>query len=159
MPGSCVPAITIWLFQNLPTFRLLLRGAPRSCYTNDVLLRVMPCLQSFFRASCEGAHPPAPARQSGLRPGSTGNARIGRKCRLFARAISSPNSQIGNIRAPIGESLWPRLRIFPFCRDYRQRRGSIATAARRLQRDLTNPLLKSPRIVVVTRTAPRATDF
>jgi hypothetical protein len=30
---------------------------------------------------------------------------MGRKCRLFARSTSSPGSQIGNLRAPIGKSL------------------------------------------------------
>jgi hypothetical protein len=80
-----------------------------------------------------GSNPPAPARQSGVPPCSPVKARMGRKCRLFARSTLSPDSQIGNRRAPIGESLRLHPRIFPFCRDCRRRPGSITTAARRPQ--------------------------
>jgi hypothetical protein len=80
-----------------------------------------------------GSIPPAPASHSGIRPGSPRSARMGRKRGLFACSISSPESQIGNRRAPIGESLRPNPRIFPFCRDCRRRRGSIKTAARTSQ--------------------------
>jgi hypothetical protein len=86
-----------------------------------------------------------PARHSGVPPGSPRNARLGRKCGLFPRSTLSPDSQIGNRRAPIGESLRPSTRIFPFCRDYWRRPGSITTAARCLQCDLTNHC-PSPRI-------------
>jgi hypothetical protein len=48
----------------------------------------------------------------------------------FARSASSPGSRIGNRRTPIGESLRPHPRLFPFCRDCRQRPGSITIPAR-----------------------------
>jgi hypothetical protein len=44
---------------------------------------------------------------------------IGPEMPAYARSISSPNSQFGNLGAPIAESLQPRPRIFPFCRDCR----------------------------------------
>ena len=58
------------------------------------------------------SNPLAPARHSCVWPGCPRNARLCRKYRLFARSISSPDSQIGNLRAPIGESLRPCPRIF-----------------------------------------------
>jgi hypothetical protein len=69
------------------------------------------------------------ASHSGIRPGPSKDARMGRKSGLFARSTSSLDSQIDNRRAPIGESLRPHPRIFPFCRDCRRGPGSIRTAA------------------------------
>jgi hypothetical protein len=77
-----------------------------------------------------GLIPSAPASHSGVLPPPLGKPKIGRKCRLFARSTSSPDSQFGYRRVPIDESLQPQSRIFPFCRDYRRRPGSITTAAR-----------------------------
>ena len=65
--------------------------------------------------------PAAPASHSGVRPGSPRNARMGRKSRLFAHSISSPDSQFADLEVEIAESLRPCPRIFPFCGDYRRR--------------------------------------
>jgi hypothetical protein len=43
--------------------------------------------------------------------GSRKEARTGRKCRLFAHLVLSPDSQLANPGSPIGESLRPRPRI------------------------------------------------
>ena len=83
----------------------------------------------FSNWECASSIPPRSASHSGVPPGYPGKARMGRKCRLFARSTSSPDSQIDNRRAPIGESLRPHPRIFPFYRDCRRRPGSITTAA------------------------------
>jgi hypothetical protein len=71
---------------------------------------------------------------------------MGRKCRLFARSTSSPDSQIDSRRAPTGESLRPHPRIFPFCRDCRRRPGSIKTAACTSQSNCCRLQLKAGRI-------------
>lgn len=63
----------------------------------------------------------SPANQSGVRPGSPRNARMGRKSRLFAHSIPSPGSQFAELKVEIAESLRPCPRIFPFCRDYWRR--------------------------------------
>src|SRR4051794_40632310 len=68
-----------------------------------------------------GSNPPAPARQSGVQSGSPGDAEMGRKSRLFAYSISSPNSEFADLEVKIAESLRPCPRKFPFCGDYRQR--------------------------------------
>ena len=63
----------------------------------------------------------SPARHFGVRPGSPGDAGMGRKSRLFAYSISSPDSQFADLGVEIAESLRPCPRIFPFCGDYRRR--------------------------------------
>jgi hypothetical protein len=86
--------------------------------------------RAFLNWECASSNPPRSARHSGVRPGRPRNAGLGRKWRLFALSISSPDSQFGNLGAPIAENLQPRPRIFPFCGDFRQRLGAITTAAR-----------------------------
>jgi hypothetical protein len=54
-----------------------------------------------------GSIPPAPARHCDVRSGSPRNARTGRKSRLFAHLISSPDSQFGDVEAGIAETLRP----------------------------------------------------
>jgi hypothetical protein len=56
---------------------------------------------------------------------------MGRKLGLFAHSIPSLDPRSADLEAEIGKSLRPGSRIFPFCRDYRQRPGSISTAADR----------------------------
>jgi hypothetical protein len=46
---------------------------------------------------------------------------MGRKSRLFAYSISSPDSQFADLEVEIAESLRPCPRIFPFCGDYWRR--------------------------------------
>jgi hypothetical protein len=93
------------------------------------------------------------------------NARQGRKCRLFAHSISSPDSQPADLGAHIAECLQPCPRIFPFCGDYRRRPSSITTAARPYQKfevPLRSRFLferggiaKAPKIRSITRECPR----
>ena len=72
----------------------------------------------------------SPARQCGVGPSSPRNARMGRKSRLLAHLISSPDSQFADLGAQTAESLQPCPQTFPFCGDYRRRLGAITTAAR-----------------------------
>ena len=69
-----------------------------------------------------GSIPPAPATHSGVRPGSRRDARMGRKSRLFAHSLSSPDSRFAGHEAEIAKSLRPFPRIFPFWGDFRWRR-------------------------------------
>jgi hypothetical protein len=55
---------------------------------------------------------------------------MGRKSRLFAHSVSSPDCRFGELEVEIAESLRPCSRIFPFCGDYRVETGLITTAAR-----------------------------
>jgi len=47
---------------------------------------------------------------------------MGRKSRLFAHSLWSPDSRFTELEAEIAESLRPFPRIFPFWGDYRRRR-------------------------------------
>jgi hypothetical protein len=94
-------------------------------------MEIPPTFQrAFLNWECASSNPPRSARQSSVWSSFPGNARLRRKSALFTRSISSPDSQIGNLRAQIGESLRPCPRIFPFCGEFRRRLGSIRTAAR-----------------------------
>jgi hypothetical protein len=46
---------------------------------------------------------------------------MGRKSRLFACSISSPDPEFADVEVEFAESLRPCPRIFPFCGDYRRR--------------------------------------
>ena len=61
--------------------------------------------------------PPIPA----FGQASQEDARMGRKSRLFAHSISSPDSRLADLEAEIAESLRPCPQIFPFWGDYRRR--------------------------------------
>jgi hypothetical protein len=83
----------------------------------------------------------SPARHSCDPSDSPKDAKMGRKSRVFSDPITSLDSHFSDRGLEIAESLWPPPRIFPFCRDYRQRLGLITTAARSTQWILTNPVL------------------
>jgi hypothetical protein len=63
---------------------------------------------------------------------------MGRKSRLFAHSISSPDSRFAELEVEIAESLRSCPRIFPFCGDYRAETGLITTAARRAALDFAH---------------------
>jgi hypothetical protein len=75
-----------------------------------------------FQFAISRWNPPTPARQSGAQGKCPGDAGKGRKSRLFAYSISSPDSQLADHEVEIAESLRPCPRIFPFCSDYRRKR-------------------------------------
>src|SRR5882757_1170334 len=70
--------------------------------------------ETKFEQECVSSIPPSPAGQSGVKPGLPRNARQGRKCRLFAHSISSPDTQFAGLEVETAESLRPCLEIFPF---------------------------------------------
>ena len=47
---------------------------------------------------------------------------MGRKSRLFAHSLWSPDSRFAELEGEMAESLRPFTQIFPFCGDYRRRR-------------------------------------
>jgi hypothetical protein len=72
-----------------------------------------------------GLIPPAPASHFRFWRGFPRDAGMGRKLGVFAHSILSLDQWFADLEAEIGKSLRPSLRIFPFCRGYRQRPGSI----------------------------------
>jgi hypothetical protein len=95
----------------------------RNVWKEDKLAKVeivvrCGCLATFQKVfpnrECGSSIPGWSASHSHVWPSFPGDAGMDRKSRLFARSTSSPGSQIGNRRAPIGESLRPLPRIFRF---------------------------------------------
>src|SRR5258708_17679438 len=80
----------------------------------------IPCLQGICQETGAISTAP-PATHSCVRSGCPRNARMGRKSRLFAHTISSPDSGFAGLEVEIAESLRPCPQIFPFCGDYRRR--------------------------------------
>ena len=78
--------------------------------------------ETGFDRECVSSNPLAPATHSSVLPGFPRDPGMGRKSRLFAHSLWSPDSRFAELAAEIPESLRPFLQIFPFWGDYRRRR-------------------------------------
>jgi hypothetical protein len=70
---------------------------------------------------CLSSIPPKAASHSRLWPNFPRDPGMGRKSRLFALSLWSPDSRFAEHEAQIAESLRPFRQIFPFWGDYRRR--------------------------------------
>ena len=83
----------------------------------------------YLNRECGSSIPGWSATQFCVRPASQ-DARMGRKSRLFAHSVSSPNSRFADVEAEIAESLRPLSANIPVLERLWAETGSITTAAR-----------------------------
>jgi hypothetical protein len=110
----------------------------------------------IFIWECRSSIPPRAASHSGVWPSFPRDMRMGRKSRLLAHWLRSPDSRFAEEEAEIPESLRPFPRIFPFCGDYRRRR--VRSGLPPDHGTLPRPVL-SPRLLEIGYPPPRTFQF
>jgi hypothetical protein len=107
-----------------------IRGRTRPAAFQTALGRRQVVRQWILIPPYGGSNPPAPAKHSKVQETRSPITRKARQWRPFTPLRSVSTVRIGDLGGQIAKSLRPTSRIFPFSRDYGQRFGSIATAAR-----------------------------